>query len=291
MRLAAIIALAVAASLTTPALAHPIGEEEAAKLPIFDAHIHYKEPAWEAFPPDTVLKLMDRNGVAMALVSSTPDEGTIMLWEHAPGRIVPELRPYLGDWGSSNWTEYDGMADYIENRLAKYPHRGIGEFHVRAMETTNKGLLRLIAGMAKERDIPIHIHSDAAPVEFFYKIDPDLTIIWAHAGMSEPPEIIGPMMDRYPTLYADTSFREYDILDRTGGMDKAWEALLLKHSDRFMVGSDTWVNSQWADYDRLIQSNREWLAMLPREAAEAIAYRNAERLFGITVSRDQLGTR
>ena len=28
-----------------PALAHPIGEEEAAKLPIFDAHIHYKEPA------------------------------------------------------------------------------------------------------------------------------------------------------------------------------------------------------------------------------------------------------
>ena len=45
MRLAAIIALAVAASLTTPALAGPNGEHEAAKLPIFDAHIHYKEPA------------------------------------------------------------------------------------------------------------------------------------------------------------------------------------------------------------------------------------------------------
>ncbi len=291
MRLAAIIALTVAASLSTPALAGPIGEHEAAKLPIFDAHMHYKEPAWEAFPPETVLKMMDRNGVAMALVSSTPDDGTIMLWEHAPERIVPELRPYLGDWGSSNWTEFDGMADYIETRLEQYPHRGIGEFHVRAMETTNKGLLKLIAGMAREREIPIHIHSGAAPVEYFYEIDPDLTIIWAHAGMSEPPEVIGPMMDKYLTLYADTSFREYDILDRTGGMDKAWEVLLLRHSDRFMVGSDTWVNSQWADYDRLIASNREWLAMLPREAAEAIAYRNAERLFGIDVSRDQLGRR
>ncbi len=34
--------------------------------------------------------------------------------------------------------------------------------------------------------------------------------------------------------------------------EPAWEVLLLKHSDRFMVGTDTWVNSQWADYDRLI---------------------------------------
>ena len=221
MRQAAIIALAVAASLTSPACAGPIVEHEAAKLPIFDAHIHYKEPAWEAFPPETVLKMMDRNGVAMALVSSTPDDGTIMLWEHAPDRIVPELRPYLGDWGSSNWTEFDGMADYIQTRLEQYPHRGIGEFHVRAMETTNKGLLKLIAGMAKKRDIPIHIHSGAAPVEYFYEIDPDLTIIWAHAGMSEPPEVISPLMDKHATLYADTSFREYDILSRTGGMDKA----------------------------------------------------------------------
>jgi hypothetical protein len=89
------------------------------------------------------------------------------------------------------------------------------------METTNKGLLKLIAGMAKKRDIPIHIHSGAAPVEYFYEIDPDLTIIWAHAGMSEPPEVISPLMDKTATLYADTSFREYDILSRTGGMDKA----------------------------------------------------------------------
>ncbi len=70
-------------------------------------------------------------------------------------------------------------------------------------------------------------------------------------------------------------------------MDKAWEVLLLKHSDRFMVGSDTWVNSQWDRYDELIASNRAWLAMLPRGAAEAIAFRNAERLFGIDVSNNQ----
>ena len=74
-------------------------------------------------------------------------------------------------------------------------------------------------------------------------------------------------------------------------MDKAWEVLLLRRSDRFMVGSDTWVNSQWDRYDELIDSNREWLAMLPSDAAEAIAFRNPERLFNIKVSPQLLGTR
>ena len=50
-----------------------------ADLPIFDAHLHYKEPAWGPYPVDRVVEMMDRNGVAMGLVSSTPDKGTIML--------------------------------------------------------------------------------------------------------------------------------------------------------------------------------------------------------------------
>ena len=82
------------------------------EVPIFDAHMHYKQPAWEAYPPATVIELMDRTGVAMALVSSTPDEGTIRLWEFAPKRIVPELRPYHGDAGSSNWADSGKLSGY-----------------------------------------------------------------------------------------------------------------------------------------------------------------------------------
>ena len=89
----------------------PIGDA-AQTLPIFDAHIHYKEPAWGPYPPSTVIELMDRNGVAMGLVSSTPDAGTIKLWE-APNRIVPELRPYHGSAGSSNWMDDFGMEQYL----------------------------------------------------------------------------------------------------------------------------------------------------------------------------------
>lgn len=109
----------------------PIGDA-VNDLPLFDAHIHYKEPAWGPYPVQKVIRLMDKSGVAMGLVSSTPDEGAIKLWEYAPNRIVPELRPYHGDANSSNWSHAHGMGEYLEARLDKYPHQGIGEFHIRS---------------------------------------------------------------------------------------------------------------------------------------------------------------
>lgn len=286
---AAALTFALAAA-SAPAAGQEIGNA-INDVPIFDAHMHYKQPAWEVYPVRTVIELMDRSGVAMALVSSTPDEGTIKLLEYAPARIVPEFRPYHGDAGSSNWTKSAGMLDYIRGRLAKYPHEGIGEFHVHALDPADRPLLRTIAGMAKARAIPVHIHSGAEPVRLFYEFEPGLTVIWAHAGMSEPAEIVGAMLDRYPTLYADTSYRENDILTSGGDIDPAWRAVILRHADRLMVGTDTWVNSQWARYEELIALNRQWLARLPREVAERIAYRNAARLFRRKIDRRLPGER
>ena len=259
-----------------------------ADLPIFDAHMHYKEPAWQSFPVKTVIELMDRSGVAMALVSSSPDDGTIMLWEYAPKRIVPELRPYHGQAGSSNWTKVPGMLAYLEKRLATYPHRGIGEFHIHSLAPSDRDFLKQVARLAAERQILLHLHSDAKPVQLFYELEPDLTMIWAHAGMSEPPEVIGPLLERYPKLYADTSHREYEILG-DGDIEPRWRDLIMRYPDRFMVGSDTWVNSQWESYEALIKMNRRWLSQFPREVAEKIAYRNAEALFGKKVSMQLIG--
>ena len=47
-----------------------------------------------------------------------------------------------------------------------------------------------------------------------------------------------------------------------------------------MVGTDTWSNKRWDRYQELIDLNRRWLSKLPREVAEGIAFRNAERLLG-----------
>ena len=154
----------------------PIGKG-AETLPIFDAHIHYKPPAWGSYLPATVLDLMAKNGGAMGLVSSTPDQGTITLWKFAPKRIVPELRPYHGVYGSSNWTKSPEMADYLENRLDAYPHEGIGDFHVCSFDPEYEPLLRQVAAMAKKRNICIHIISGKDPVDLLYSFEPGLKII------------------------------------------------------------------------------------------------------------------
>ena len=257
-------------------------------LPIFDAHVHYKEPAWGPFPVSTVVELFDRSGVAMALVSSTPDEGTIRLWAYAPRRVVPELRPYHGEWGSGNWQSAPDMAAYIEDRLDRYPHKGIGEFHVHVPRMANRELLKEVARMALERDIVIHIHSGPGPVDLMYELEPDLKIIWAHTGLGETAATVFDTMSRHPTLWADTSLREWSILDGDR-IDPEWLRILTAFQDRMMVGSDTWVNGQWENYEGIIRDHRRYLNLLPREIAEKLAYRNAERLFGVTVTMDLIG--
>ncbi|WP_193181188.1 amidohydrolase family protein [Nisaea sediminum] len=268
----------------------PIGDA-VNTLPIFDAHMHYKEPAWEQFPVASVVELMDRSGVAMALVSSTPDEGTIMLWDYAPNRIVPELRPYHGSAGSSNWTKAPGMEEYLAKRLEKYPHRGIGEFHIHRLDTSDEALFRQVIAMAKARDIFLHVHSGPEPVRWLYSLDPAVKIIWAHAGLGERAETVHALLAEFPTLVADTSLREYDIIAGDGGLDPAWEAILLTFQDRLMVGSDTWVNGQWENYTSIMASHRHWLSKLPEAVARKIAYQNAARLFGREVSMELVGRR
>ncbi len=284
------------AILSVPAFADddhtPIGEA-VKELPLFDAHIHYKRPAWDRFPVKSVIELMDKNGVAMGLVSSTPDEGTIRLWQYAPNRVVPELRPYHGDVGSSNWTKAPDMEKYLAERLSKYPHEGIGEFHIHTLDTSDEPLFRKVIGLARTHDIYLHVHSGAEPIRWLYSLDPDVKIIWAHAGLGEPASAVHALMADFPHLYADTSLREYAILGSgaDGKLDPQWRDIIMTFQDRLMIGSDTWVNSQWDNYSAIIQSNRQWLSKLPRKVAEKIAYRNAEKLFKRTISRELIGTR
>ena len=59
-----------------------------------------------------------------------------------------------------------------------------------------------------------------------------------------------------------------------------WLANRSRHSERFLIGSDTWINERWFGYDTIFQNYRAWLAQLPGTAAQNIASANAKRLFG-----------
>ena len=97
-------------------------------------------------------------------------------------------------------------------------------------------------------------------------------LFWQAVGPAE-------MIERHPGLTAEVSFRAHDIAPG-GEIDPAWRDLFVRHSDRFMIGTDTYINDRWDAYGSLIEEHRNWLGQLPRAAAEAIAHGNATRVFG-----------
>ncbi len=266
-----------------PALAEPLDAAEASdippeNLPIFDTHVHYKEPAWSAYPPDIVIDMMKKSGVVKALVSSTPDEGTRMLYREDPERIIPFLRPYHDDVTSANWYQKESIIEYFRKRLEMPIYQGLGEFHIHNPLDADSPVIRMTVQLAVERDLYIHVHSTHQAVEQIFAYEPRVKILWAHAGMSDPPAVVAEMFDRFENLWVDISIREYEIAPN-GTLDSEWEKLFLQYPDRITIGSDTWVNGQWENYENIISFDRNWLAQLPPEIAAMIANGNARRLF------------
>ena len=249
------------------------------RLPIFDCHVHYGQNDWAPYPTAKVLELFDAAGVPRVLASSTPDDGTLMLNKAAPDRVVPILRPYRSGVTSSNWFNDPNLAQYLEGHLQAGAYKGIGEFHLFDPNSADTPQVKRVIELALERDIVLHVHSGAEPVRRLFAIEPKLKILWAHAGMSEPPEIVGPMLEKYPGMWTELSFRAGDVAPG-GQLDARWRALFEKYPDRFMIGTDTYVTPRWGNYVDLVEEHRRYLLQLPRELAEKIAFRNAVRMFG-----------
>lgn len=254
------------------------GFARAAPMELFDAHIHYSADAWDAYPVAEALAFLDRAGIRRALVSSTPDEGTLKLYLAAPSRIVPELRPYRSPADMGTWHRDESLLPYLEERLRRGIYRGIGEFHLSAADAGSP-VVRRVVELAANRGLVLHVHGDASTVERLFALDPRVKILWAHAGMSDSPETVGRLLGRGPNLWAELSYR-LDEVAPGGRLDPAWRALFLRFPDRFLHGSDTWAPSRWPEVPRIAESARKWLEQLPPAVAEGIAWRNAEALFG-----------
>lgn len=253
------------------------------ELPLFDGHIHYSVGATQQYSPEQVIGILDGAGIRQALLSSTPNDGTVELYRRYPQRFIPELRPYrktrdLATWSVErrSWYRDPETVAFIEQELTRGIYRGIGEFHLDGVEADTP-VIRRIVQIASERKLWMHAHSDAEAIDKLFAYDPQARIVWAHAGMSEPPAVIGRMLTRYPALSADLSYRD---VAPGGTLDPEWKALFLKFPDRFLYGSDTWIPPRWEEVGSLTQQARGWLAQLPPEVAENIAWRNAERIFG-----------
>jgi len=258
-------------------LGFPAAPARAQELPLFDAHIHYSQPDWAAYSPEAILALLDRTGVRWAIVSSTPDEGTVRLHEKAPTRIVPVLRPYRTRADMGTWTTDAAIVPYVRERLTRGIYAGLGEFHLSAAQAGDP-VVKDLAALGAQHGLFLYAHTDAAGIEELLRRYPQVRWLWAHAGLGEPFEAVARVMDGNPALVAELSLKSE--VAPGGTLDPRWKALFLRHPDRFLVGTDTWITPQWDRFAQIQTTLRAWLAQLPPDVAEKLAYRNAQRFTG-----------
>src|ERR671937_1684196 len=158
------LALAVLAGLWSETAPVQSQADSDTDLPIFDAHLHYNRDQWSVYSVDDVLGLMDRAGVRKAFVSSTPDDGTLMLRDRAPDRVVPNLRPYHVAADQFSWTRDPSILDYLQERLAGASYRGLGEFHLNPGEA-GLSVPRGVVELGAARGLVLQAHTDATGLE------------------------------------------------------------------------------------------------------------------------------
>jgi hypothetical protein len=245
-------------------------------LPIFDSHLHYSHDAWEQLPPKEAIAILRKAGLKGAMVSSSSDDGTQMLLAEAPDLVIPVLRPYRQRGETSSWLRDPSVVTHLESRLKAYLYVAIGEYHVYGADA-DLPVVRRVVELARENQLYLHSHSDADAIERQFRQDPDARILWAHSGFDSPDKV-REMLRKHKNLWCDLAFRSDHVSN--GRVDPAWRAAFTEFPDRFLVGTDTFTPERWHFVVEHANWSRQWLADLPPEVAERIAYRNGEALFG-----------
>lgn len=246
-------------------------------LPVFDAHIHYSHDAVKLVPPEQAIALLREAGVAGALVSSSDDNGTQLLYAAAPDLIVPSLRPYRRRGETGSWMHDESVIDYVESRLEKYSFRALGEFHAFGDDIDTKVLQRMIE-LAKTHDLILHAHSDSDAIDRIFKTWPQARVLWAHSGFDQPEEV-AEVLRRHEQLWSDLAFRSEQ--GSGGQVPPEWRAVFDEFPERFMIGTDTFAPERWYYINDHASYSRQWLSGLPPEIAEGIAFKNAQRMLGL----------
>lgn len=208
-----------------------------------------------------------------------------------------------------------GLAGFGELAVHHLSLKGMGPNHPYESIPGDHPLLMALADVAAEHNMPIDLHLDLIPEDMpmperpiFNKQNPALLksnmaglerllahnraakIIWAHAGTdplgTRTPAIQHALLERNPNLYMSlrvsrTGAPSFLALDDNKNLKPEWRKLLTDFSDRFVLGSDIFYggSGRGVEIDDAMGNYWRLLCQLPPEAADAIAYKNAERLY------------
>jgi hypothetical protein len=263
--------------------------------PLFDAHLHYNQEAWDGRDgPHPLHDVLAR----MIVSNSRPNDGTKLLatsaqTQQAGVTVVPFIRLYRNRSDYDNWFRDESIYDMVLSEFAKGPgggaYKGIGEFHLHDSANANGAVAKKLMAFAEAKNLAILAHVDDVAVDLLMahtlSKGKKTRMIWAHTGIGGVPVArVDELMARYPFLMGELSYRPGLTCSEQGKLSLCpeWRALLLKYPTRFLIGSDTWVNNRWQSYDELMREYRSWLGDLPADVARKIGWDNAAHLFGVT---------
>lgn len=271
----------------------PVSAQDTARYagPLFDAHLHYNVEALEPHPIDDVLGRMQRSGVRAIVANSRPNDGTKALaaardaTRRAGVTVVPFVRLYRNRADYNSWHGDPTIVEMVMRELAAGteagPYRGLGEFHLYDSANADGSTARHLMRLAEQRGLIVLAHVDDVAIEKLMVHAPAARVIWAHSGIGGVPiEKVRALLQRHPTLTGELSYRP-GLTDGGGRLSAAWKALFLEMPERFVIGSDTWVNARWDDYESTMRDYRRWLGDLPPAVARRIGWENGAALFGL----------
>ena len=252
------------------------------RIEIFDTHLHYNQEPKPFYSLDQVREVFRRNDIIGIVTTSRPNKGTHELvdakWPEL--KVVPFIRPYRIRNDIQTWFNDPTIYELIKEEYARGYYRGIGEFHIYGKSAQSEWVKKMV-DFAVERNLYLHAHCDEEALLVLFKHNPKAKIIWAHTGFSVAPARVAELLDEHKdSLWGELSYRG-GITGGDGKLTSDWRNLFARYSDRFLLGSDTWINERWFGYDTIFKEYRGWLAQLPADQAQRIANGNALRLFGL----------
>ncbi|NQW92842.1 MAG: amidohydrolase [Polaromonas sp.] len=269
--------------------------------PLFDAHLHYNDEAWNGqtgpHPVGDVLARIKKSGVKAIIANSRPNDGSKALVNAARGSadltVVPFIRLYRNRADYDSWFKDETIYDMVAAEHARgaavassrVEFRGIGEFHLYDSANANGPVAKKLMQYAAKNQLAVLAHVDDVAIDLLMAHAPDARLIWAHTGIGGASAArVDALLNKHPQLMGELSYRPGLTCDG-GKLCAEWRTLLLKYPNRFMIGSDTWVNQRWQYYEELMKGYRTWLGDLPPDVARKIGWSNGADLFGVRDSK------
>ena len=263
-----------------------------------DSHIHFNWDHREETSAQEVVDILKQHNVGLTIVASTPSELALELREKGGDWIIPFFSPYIHELGKRDWYLNEQVVINAESGLKSGQYYGIGEVHFMngfQPKTDNKIFLQLLK-LAEKYDVPMLIHIDSSNEQTFQKLclaNPDINIIFAHAGGNLRPSHIEKILKQCNNAWIDFAARDpwrYDGLSKADHtLLPEWKELVLRYPDRFITGTDpvwkvtrwsTWDTGDegWTHYQKLYNYHWTWLNDLPEDVRKKIAWENTNTL-------------